>query len=314
MLPGYKSKITAVAVFCPLMLAAPLAWAQKETSDSPRHTEDRSVGRVAVIADDSDAGPAYFVSRALNPNPDDDGGIAVDTFAPADLTAEKANDYAVFFLVDVARPSEKLAEFVHRRVQQGAGVCVMLGPRANLKMYRRNFYRMAGELLPVVPTKLVRPRAEEGESPAIQFAKHPIGRLFDNGGGRILLARAIVRKHYTTDLVGVEEVEQRADGAEESDDAKEGDWRGDVRVVARVGGAPLMLERRIGKGRVLAVHLSPEREWTNWMLQPGWVLFMLGAREYLAGQHVGDASGQLSLPREIRREAEQPRGGGKKKK
>jgi hypothetical protein len=109
----------------------------------------------------------------------------------------------------------------------------------------------------------------------IQFAQHSLSHGFRGAGGRELLASVVVRKHHAAEFDDDNGAEKKAER--------------DVQVVARVNDTPLILERRSGKGRILAILTSPDEKWTNWMLQPSWVVFLHRVRRHLTASPADDA-------------------------
>src|SRR5579863_7748551 len=70
-----------------------------------------------------------------------------------------------------------------------------------------------------------------------------------------------------------------------------------VQVLARLrNDAPLVVERKIGEGRVVAMLSTAAPEWNNWGRNPSFVVALLELQSYLAGQGGHDQSRLVGTP------------------
>jgi hypothetical protein len=240
-------------------------------------SRDVKRSRVAVIADDPADLTNRYVTAALDPGRRGLDGITANALRPSDVTADNAKDYDQFWLVDVATPNEKLAVLLRKRINEGAGLCVFLGPRADAKLYQRHFFPMGRELLPALPGRLVELKFVEA-NPRIQFtdADRRLAEVF-RGGDRRLLERVQLLKYR--------HVERDPTPAQEEP----------FTILAKAGDAPLILERKVGRGRVVAVYTSPDEECTNWPIEISWVVV------------VQELHARLAQPDEPRDESQKPK-------
>ena len=83
------------------------------------------------------------------------------------------------------------------------------------------------------------------------------------------------------------------------------DWRpppdSTVRVAAHLrNGAPLVVERSFGKGRVMAFLTTAAPTWNNWARNPSFVVAMQDLQAYLVAAAERHASRQVGSPLELR--------------
>ena len=183
----------------------------------------------------------------------------------------------VTVLADVASlPPSAVAELA-TLVRQGMGLIVFAGEGVDPAFYNDALY--GAGLLPCrvdrpvdgpVRGLIVEPLAD---SPAAPLAR---------------LAPAALNRVQTRRLLAVD-LPVRADDT--------------VRVLARWNdpeGHPALIERRVGRGRVLLVTTSADREWTDWPTDPTYVLLVRAATVALARPDAGDANATAGHPIDCR--------------
>ena len=186
---------------------------------------------------------------------------------PADVTV----------LADVASlPSSAVPELA-RLVRDGMGLIVFAGEQLDPAFYNEQLYR-AG----LMPCRIDRPI----DAPVRGLVVDP---LADSPAAPLArLAPAALNRVQTRRLLVVDPP------------ARENDT---VRVLARWNDAeahPALIERRVGKGRVLLVTTTADRAWTDWPVDPTYVLLMRSATVALARPDAGDANATAGHPIEVR--------------
>jgi len=210
------------------------------------------VGASRVLVVDGDPGPSpirsevYFLERALAPWGRLGTGITPDVTAPAGIGKLDPEQHRVVFLANVGDPrplADSLSAFVHG----GGGLVITAGDNMAIDRYNAAL----GGLLPGTlksPRNLVDLNASGGvalDPPAAGHASELITPLV--GEGRAAMRRIYQRRLLVLDLL----------------DASEG-----VTVhLSLDNGLPLLVERRVGRGRVLLLTGSVDLSWGNLPLQ-----------------------------------------------
>lgn len=214
------------------------------------HLPTIGASRVLVIEGDPGLTPVasevYYLERALAPwgrLSGMGGGVLPDMTAPSGVGSLDADTHRLVFMANVADPgpwANRLIEFV----KQGGVLVLSLGD--NVAADRTN-----AALAQLLPSPLRRSRAlaapgERGRPTMLPDTADPLFAPFRRGG---LGGFANIRWHR------VFTVEPYTD----SDD---------VRTLLKVeGGIPLLVERRLGSGRVLLFTGTMDADWGNFPLQ-----------------------------------------------
>jgi hypothetical protein len=194
-----------------------------------------------------------FLHVALTAGPDP---WRVERLGDADPEASRPADQDVVAMTDVASLSDAAIAAYEQHVRQGMGLMIFLGEQVDSDLYNERLFKKGAGLLPAKLTHIVegpvRGLVVEGYSDS---PLAPLGRIMPAA-----LARIEARR-----LMGVEIPRQGNDA---------------VRVLARWNdpeGDPAVIEKRFGKGRVLLWTMSADREWSDWPVEPTYVLAVRSA-------------------------------------
>jgi len=230
------------------------------------------VGASRVLVVDGDPGPTpsasevYFLERALAPwGPAGGvrGGVLPDVTAAGGVLDLDPEVHRVVFVANLADPAPlaaRLTDFVRR----GGGLVLALGETVTPDLYN-------GPLAPLLPSPLKRPQAlanpgEEGVRTELPDTTLALFRPFARGG-RGSFGKARWRRLYTLEPF------------EETDD---------VRVLLRTeGGVPVLVERVVGRGRVLLFTGTLDLGWGSFPLQSAYMPFVQRLVTYLGGEAGG---------------------------
>ena len=170
---------------------------------------------------------------------------------------ERLPEFAAIFLLDVPRLDLSEVAALEQYVAAGGGLALFLGPNTLPAFYNSSFYRDGEGLFPApldVPTQLLRDATEADAD--VTVAKHPLFRVF-SGQRNSFLSVANVDFYYAL-----------APGWSPADASN-------AAVIATLhNGAPFVLEKRWGEGRVVVqlCKLSPQPtelgSWSNWGVNP----------------------------------------------
>ena len=219
----------------------------------------------SIIYDDE----TFFLSRALNPQRTTDRGIVPRVVNDKALSSIDLSQYDVIFLSNLPRVGVDIAQKLQTYVEQGGGVFVTLGDQVDVNAYNqtmksllprplRGLKKLADPDDPDAPVKITRLGATE--------PKHPIFRAFSLPGGQTLQAVQVFS--YMLLEPGV------------ADDSQT--------IMSFKDNAPALMERRIGKGRVLMFTSSIDNEWTDFPVRATYLPLLHRAVEYLARRATSD--------------------------
>jgi hypothetical protein len=191
-------------------------------------------------------------------------------------------DYAAVNLTNVDRLDPPALEALEKYVAAGGGAAFFLGDRCEPKYFSDVLYRDGKGLFPVPllrQAELLVDRLEP--APDVQVGPHFIFRVFAADRNTFLQTVSVGRYFAVPD-----------------------GWRppadSTVRVVARLrNGAPLVVERAFGKGRVVAFLTTAAPTWNNWARNPSFVVAVQDLQAYLAERPGSGESRLVGSPLEF---------------
>jgi hypothetical protein len=208
----------------------------------------------------------YFLERALKAG---DHAASLTTVLPDDVPLDALTAYTAVYVLNVAQPSVALATAVGRFVEAGGGLFLSVGGRVETSSWNDRLARLLPQPLAMARTAAALPGQHAGETiddrPAERLApldrRHPMLANFPPHGEGLVSARFF--KYML--LEPVPDSPERA-------------------VVLRYeSGAPALVERQVGKGRVLLLSTTVDREWTDLPIRPGFLPLMQEAARRLVG-------------------------------
>lgn len=217
----------------------------------------------------------FYLEAALRParGASGDGAITVTTIGADELQRERpaleGGRYDVVFLANARAPVESAAA-LQAFVERGGGLFVSVGDNVDPDAYNAAL----GALLPQ-PLQTARRLDGEGDRvarPDGAARAHPaIERLLRGAKPDELFAESRVTREMLVRPV--------ADGAT------------DRAVVLRFeSGAPALIERRVGRGAVLFLATTIDRDWSDLAIQPVFLPLVRELLRHLAGQAGGGAT------------------------
>ncbi|HXU83712.1 MAG TPA: BatA and WFA domain-containing protein [Polyangia bacterium] len=208
----------------------------------------------------------YFLERALKAG---DHAAVLTTVVPDDVPLDALPSYTVVFVLNVAQPSQPLAQALTHFVEGGGGLFLSMGSRVEASAWNERLAQVLPQPLTVVRTQAALPGQNAGETiddrPAERLApvdrRHPLLASFPAQGDGLSSARFF--KYMLLEPVPDS---------------------GDRSVVLRFeSGAPALVERSVGKGRVLLLATTVDREWTDLPIRPGFLPLVRESARRLVG-------------------------------
>jgi hypothetical protein len=221
----------------------------------------------------------FFLEAALRAG---GGGFSLQTSLPEEVSPASLGGYAAVFLANVAKPSDELAAALVRYVEGGGGLFVSVGDRVDADAWNARLKDVLPQPLGLRRTAAAAPGgAPEGETvdqrPAERLApldrRHPLLASFPAKGDGLSSARFF----QFMLLAPVPDAPSRS-------------------VVLRYeNGAPALVASEVGRGRVLLLTTTVDREWTDLPIRPGFLPLMQEAARYLAGAPGSDSISALTV-------------------
>jgi aerotolerance regulator-like protein/VWA domain-containing protein len=221
----------------------------------------------------------FFLEAALRAG---GAGFSITTALPDELGATPLAGYAAVFLANVAKPSEEAAQALTRYVEGGGGLFIAVGDRVDVDTWNQRMKTLLPQPLGLKRTAAVAPGgAPEGETvdlrPAERLApldrRHPLLASFPAKGDGLASARFF--QFMLLDPVP--------------------DAPGRAVVLRYENGAPALVASDVGRGRVLLLTTTVDREWTDLPIRPGFLPLVQETARYLAGAPGSDSISALTV-------------------
>ncbi len=225
---------------------------------------------------------AFFLEAALRAG---GGGFSITSALPDEVAPASLTDYGAVFLANVARPSPELAQALVRYVENGGGVFISVGDRVDADAWNSRLAAILPQPLGLKRTASASgdPTAPpaEGETvdtrPAERLApldrRHPLLASFPAKSDGLASARF---SEFML-LAPVPDAPGRS-------------------VVLRFeSGAPALVASEVGRGRVLLLTTTVDREWTDLPIRPGFLPLVQESARYLAGAPGSESVASLTV-------------------
>ena len=260
-------------VTVPFRIVAPeagLHWGEVRLQGDAFAEDDRfyvalqTVAPARVLVVDGDPGTSLFDSEtfyllsALQPR----GSLGPPLFHPKPLVwegleQERLSDYSVIVLCNVEALSPQVRQGLHQFVIDGGGLIFFAGHQVDATRYNTLFY---GSDTPLLPVALSEPVQQPEEAPVTLQVADPGSELAPDsirGPGQALRHEALaVFSGGAAEMLTRSRFYRYFSVAE--DEAGEADV-----LLSYEDGRPFLLERALGRGRVLLFTSTADRDWTD---------------------------------------------------
>lgn len=219
---------------------------------------------------------AFFFEAALR---NGTASALVTSKLADDVSADTLTGYTVVALLNVAAPSPALASALEHFVEGGGGLFVSVGDRVDTTAWNARMAKLLPQPLGLVRTAAAPPGQRPGETvddrPAERLLpldrRNPLLSVFPEQGEGLVSTRFF--KYMLLEPV--------RDTAARS-------------VVLRYeSGAPALVEREIGKGRVMLLTTTVDRDWTDLPIRAGFLPLLRESLRHLVGAVEDDSSATL---------------------
>src|SRR5262245_15611969 len=222
---------------------------------------------------------AFFLEAALRAG---GSNFSVTTVLADDLGNRDLASFGAVFLANVARPSATAAAAITRYVENGGGLFISVGDRVDADAWNQTMKTVLPPPLGLKRSAATAPGTRpEGETvdlrPAERLApidrRHPLLAAFPARGEGLASAQF-------TQLMLLAPVP---------------DAPGRTVVLRYESGAPALVEAEVGRGRVLLLTTTIDREWTDLPIRPGFLPLVQESARFLAGAPAGDAVSAIGV-------------------
>ena len=227
---------------------------------------------------------AYFLETALRAS---DRTTSVVTALPDDVSPTSLGSYNVVFVANVAEPSAPLSAALTRFVEAGGGLFLSVGSKVNTQVWNERLGALLPQPVSLTRTAAALPGQAAGETvddrPAARLApldrRHPLLAAFPARGEGLASARFF--KFLLLEPVP--------------------DTAGATVILRYESGAPALVEKAVGKGRVMLLSTTVDREWSDLPIRSGFLPLMQESARRLAGtsDHGGTSVLLVGQRREI---------------
>jgi hypothetical protein len=259
------------------------------TIDNLRHTVVNFPAGVPVLIVDGGlklgtarGGDSYFLESALSQPGPVPTGLRPRVEPPRFLDDHELDSYQAIYLCNIDRLPIAAVDKLTKYVQAGGGVAFFVGDNTRPD-FLNQIYDDGNGLFPVpleAPVPLLIDQLEK--SPDLQVTDHPIFHILA-GDNNPFIKMVNIEKYFA-----VKKNWKAGEGSATS-------------VIARIrNGAPLVIDKKVGDGRVLAVLTTAGPSWNNWGRDnPSYVVTVLEMQSYLAAGRELDPSRLVGAPLEI---------------
>ena len=222
--------------------------------DNVRYFPARVASGMRVLIVDGDPSgifgrsESFYLSNALSPGGPANSGVDVTVLDDADFDSSNLSQYEVIFIANLYRITEERAVGLNEWVKNGGGLVLLLGDQIDEDVYNDVLYKNGSGLLPF---KLSTVGGDEKEEKWVNIKpekqNHPLFRFFE-GDNKRLLDQVKVFRWWNSEI---------------DDNENSPNPSNIVASLTSDDNSPLIVERQIGDGRVLAVTTPLDNDWNN---------------------------------------------------
>ncbi|MDZ4782355.1 MAG: BatA domain-containing protein [Planctomycetia bacterium] len=222
---------------------------------------------VLLVDGDPAAKDARFLATAFAPGGGVKTGIDARIETTTYLNREPLARFRAIYLTNLERLDDAAINALEQYVRDGGALIYFTGARTVPSFVNDSLYKNGEGWFPApVGDATALPVNRLDKAADLEFVDHPMFRVF--AGERNTFISAVNVEKYTAVAPGWEPAKD-----------------GPTQVIARLrNGAPLVIERRFGAGRVTAVLTTASTDWNNWARNPSYVVAMLEMQAHLTAE------------------------------
>ncbi|MBN2294230.1 MAG: BatA domain-containing protein [Pirellulales bacterium] len=243
---------------------------------------------VLIIDDEPKALDGWFLQSALSPGGSVRTGISARIETSRYLNMNSLDEFDSIYLCNVDRLDTAAIEALEAYVSAGGGLAVFLGPRTRSLTVNEELYRNGEGFFPLPLGRAVELEVDRLEQqPDLDVVDHPLFEIF-KGERNSFLGTVSIDKYFAT----TKNWTPVADSG--------------TQVIGRLrNAAPLIVESRFGKGRVVTFLTTASPTWNNWARNnPSFVVIVQELQSYIARRSDSGHSRLVGNPLDIELDAD----------
>lgn len=214
----------------------------------------------------------FFLTRALNPAGEKDSSLFLPTVViPEALSTIDLDSYQALVFCNVPVISDRLLPKLRDYLVRGGGILFFVGDRVQMEDYNRKLYLSSPSILPARMSGKKESAGAAGETIAKLDAGHPALQGIKEPLLQESLRSTRVQGYFLTE----------PDGSSA--------------LLSLSNGAPLLLEKKVGSGRVLFFATAADRDWSDLPLKTVYLPLIQSLVSYLTGGRGGTADAGLPV-------------------
>ncbi len=241
----------------------------------------RTLAPARILIVDGDPGPSlfeneiFYLMQALQPFTTLQQALFYPTPVPWEgLDRERFEDFEVIVLCNVEVVSPQLRQRLHQFVNAGGGLLFFAGNHVHAERYNAMFYRSDTLLLPVALGQPVQQPEDQPQTIAYIDPDHEALRLFASEPD--LLQRSLFYRYLALDALDT------------APQAKP--------LLTLADGSPLLVEHEVGRGNVMVLTSTVDRDWSDLPTRPVYVPLIHGLVSYLSNLSAASQRPNAILP------------------
>ncbi len=241
----------------------------------------RTLAPARILIVDGDPGPSlfeneiFYLMQALQPFTTLQQALFYPTPVPWEgLDRERFEDYQVIVLCNVEVVSPPIRQRLHRFVNAGGGLLFFAGNHVHAERYNAMFYRSDTLLLPVAIGQPIQQPEDQPQTIAHIDPDHEALQLFASEPA--LLQRGLFYRYLALgDLASAPQA---------------------TALLTLDDGSPLLVEHEVGRGHVMVLTSTADRDWSDLPTRPVYVPLIHGLVSYLANLSTASQRPNTILP------------------
>ncbi|MGW8256450.1 MAG: BatA domain-containing protein [Thermoguttaceae bacterium] len=232
-----------------------------------------------MIDGEAQASNSQFLAMAASPGTAVRTGLRPQIEMERFLALKPLDGFAAIIVSNVQRLDQSAVRALEKYVAAGGGTAFFLGDLCQASYFNKALYRDGKGLFPLpLKGKAELPIERLEKSSDVQIERHFIFRIFADRRDSFLQT-VIVERYFSV----LEDWKPSPDSG--------------VRVIARLrNGAPLVVEKTYGKGKVVAFLTTAAPTWNNWARNPTFVVLCQDLAAYLSERTNNDRSRLVGEP------------------
>lgn len=215
----------------------------------------------------------FFITRALNPAGERDSSLFLPkVILPEGLSSASLDSYQALILCNVPVIPEALLPRLRDYLRRGGGLLLFLGDRIQTDDYNAKLFQSSPAILPARIREKKMLSEPAGEKIETMDTAHPALQGFADEMLKESLKSARVQGYFRTDSAG-------------------------TTLLSLSNGDPLLLEKKVGPGRVVLFTTAADRDWSDLPVKTAYLPLIQSLVNYLSSGQRGTMDPGITVGR-----------------